>query len=554
MRDVVTGSDQARRLRDQVFRKGVLYWALLIGTALAFVLGFNRYLPLVASGAYFWALLCSLAVVVVILFVASLWPRLLFPVFGLFLYVGVLERYVMSFGVSEPQDLITNLMESDWREVSGFIDIGIVVAAIVVGLLGFLIVKLLWWLAPVRIPTAQLKRHRWTVMAGLIGLTLTSSAALLVPKPQIEEATEQFLQASFWPVLPFVQALRTAKGYYLGEQQYVRKIEGLPSAASFPSTYGGHPEGLTVAFVFGESVRAANWGLNGYRRETTPRLAKEPGVINFSDALSFGIFTQVSSIGMLTPATFQEPVPKAGSFIDLFVKHGFDTAGFISARPTSTMLKLIAPLAQKSSRREIAMELLPKIEHFLAEKTTRDKFLFIYTEGNHFPYKRDYSPDYASFLPDDHGRWNLGSDREQVVNAYDNAVLYTDAFLGAIIDLLRNQRAVLIYMADHGDALGEEGNFIRGGTMTSPYLRQVPFFVWVSDSYARSEPGKVAALRANAKLPIAHQYSFHTVLGLADIESPLKDPGLDLTRKGARPRGFEVKDGEPPGSIFHQRR
>ena len=57
---------------------------------------------------------------------------------------------------------------------------------------------------------------------------------------------------------------------------------------------------LVVVLVVGETARAANWGLNGYSRQTTPELAKLP-VINFPQVTACGTNTEVSLPCMFAP-------------------------------------------------------------------------------------------------------------------------------------------------------------------------------------------------------------------------------------------------------------
>jgi len=178
--------------------------------------------------------------------------------------------------------------------------------------------------------------------------------------------------------------------------------------------------------------------------------------------------------------------------------------------------------------------------------------MFIYTEGNHFPYRRGYSEAFAHFKPDDHGRTHLETDIDRLVNAYDNAVLYTDGFLDSVIDALRDRAAVLVYASDHGDALGDEGHFIRGGSMTSPYLRRIPMIVWVSPPFEAAFPDKVRQLRAHTVLRTSHDNIFPTILSLGGVSTSLIDPTLDLSDARAANRLFEVADGAPVDSRFHK--
>ena len=55
-----------------------------------------------------------------------------------------------------------------------------------------------------------------------------------------------------------------------------------------------------MVLVVGETARAANWGLNGYARQTTPELARLP-VINFGAVQACGTNTEVSLPCMFAP-------------------------------------------------------------------------------------------------------------------------------------------------------------------------------------------------------------------------------------------------------------
>ena len=57
---------------------------------------------------------------------------------------------------------------------------------------------------------------------------------------------------------------------------------------------------LVLVVVVGETARAANWGLNGCARQTTPQ-RERLGVVNFSDVRSCGTNTEVSLPCMFAP-------------------------------------------------------------------------------------------------------------------------------------------------------------------------------------------------------------------------------------------------------------
>jgi len=348
-----------REIKNLSQPQGALVWGVYLGGLLLlaglFDLALNRFLwdmPATTPIVMLW--ISSTLVVAALFAVSGLFVWIGYPLVSLLAFVAGLEWYVVSIGIRDPRILITDLMETDLSEVLGFIDLPQIVV-VALGIFAVVaLVNLLWRLTPnVLVDGWRGLGRRRRATAALLGVALFATGAL-VKKPPIEESQERVLQAALWPVLSDLQTLRIVKGYYFGEQQFATRLAGVPSAALTPSTFAGPPDGITVVFVFGESLRGDHWGLNGYARDTTPRLAKEPGVVNFPDTLSFGTYTQVSAIDMMTPATFSKPNPQAGSFVELFVKHGFDAASFVASRATSVQRKFISPIKHQVSIRGLA--------------------------------------------------------------------------------------------------------------------------------------------------------------------------------------------------------
>jgi len=123
--------------------------------------------------------------------------------------------------------------------------------------------------------------------------------------------------------------------------------------------------------------------------------------------------------------------------------------------------------------------------------------------------------------------------REQIVNSYDDAVLYTDEFLARTIRLLAAQTghdAALIYVSDHGESLGERGLYLHG----LPYAiapraqTQVPMVVWLSPALSAARGIDAACLRARATRPASHDNLFHSVLGMMEVRTQAYERELDL--------------------------
>jgi glucan phosphoethanolaminetransferase (alkaline phosphatase superfamily) len=110
-----------------------------------------------------------------------------------------------------------------------------------------------------------------------------------------------------------------------------------------------------------------------------------------------------------------------------------------------------------------------------------------------------------------------------------------------IIGMMRAKNSVYIYASDHGDLMGDEGYWGRKGALITPNtnkaLRNILFFIWVSDRFKKENPDKFAALRNNAAnlSSVSHDHLYHTVLGLYNIKNGYYDKSLDLFSASAKP-------------------
>ena len=130
--------------------------------------------------------------------------------------------------------------------------------------------------------------------------------------------------------------------------------------------------------------------------------------------------------------------------------------------------------------------LVRRLAEELAQVESNTVFV-LHMMGNHGPaYFRRYPAEFRRFLPDCETAELRDCTREQVVNAYDNAILYTDHVLASVIGTLKREPrrldSSMIYVSDHGESLGEHGLYLHGIPYAiAPELQtHVPMLVWVS--------------------------------------------------------------------------
>jgi lipid A ethanolaminephosphotransferase len=163
------------------------------------------------------------------------------------------------------------------------------------------------------------------------------------------------------------------------------------------------------------------------------------------------------------------------------------------------------------------------------------QLLVLHQLGNHGPsYFRRYPPPFARFVPACNSDDLSQCTRQEIVNAYDNALLYTDHVLAQLIKQLAAHAgdvdSLLLYVSDHGESLGEGGLFLHG----MPYAiapdvqTHVPMVMWLSGGAPGSLGLDADCLRQQARSALTHDNLFHTVLGVFDVRTKLYEQRLDL--------------------------
>jgi glucan phosphoethanolaminetransferase (alkaline phosphatase superfamily) len=315
---------------------------------------------------------------------------------------------------------------------------------------------------------------------------------------------------------------------------------------SFGASKSFSVEEEVYVWVIGESSRPENWSLFGYPRDTTPRLRATLGVIALRDMLTTAPHTSVAVPSMLSlrPITDWPSVIAEKSIVGVFNEIGFKTY-WLSAQEADSWGGLIPQVAAETKRRRYfdrAFDgtLLDEFRVILQGASQGDKlFIVLHTKGSHFEYARRYPPEFARFGSPG------GSRRQELVDAYDNSVLYTDWFLSEVIATLsqRGGHSVLVYASDHGQNLLDDERQLFGHALGTRFDLAAAAFVWLSEGMRRSRPEHVQAAQRNAVAPLSLSNLPHSLLHLAGIDAKGFDPQMSLfnPRFAPRPRWYIVR-------------
>ena len=315
------------------------------------------------------------------------------------------------------------------------------------------------------------------------------------------------------------------------------------------SRWTGQARRTVTIIVVGETARAANFSLNGYARDTNPRLARESGLINFANVQSCGTATAVS-VPCVFSALGRDRYDDAKAkhqegLLDVLSHAGFEVlwrdnnSGCKGVCDRVAFTDLSAPhagaahCAGDECYDEGLLDGLPE----LVRHASRDLVIVLHQKGSHGPaYAKRYPAGFGRFGPVCETSEFESCTRESIAAAYDNTILYTDTFLAKTIDLLREAAqdggvdTAMLYFSDHGESLGEGNMYLHG----APYMfapqeqTHVPMMLWMSDGFTDRFRIDRACLAARRDQELSHDNVFHSVLGMLDVDTAVLNPKLDL--------------------------
>lgn len=297
--------------------------------------------------------------------------------------------------------------------------------------------------------------------------------------------------------------------------------------------------------VIGETTRSASWGLAGYARDTTPALRAE-GVISHPSVTACGSSTDVSLPCMLSRIgrsdydrsriIGEEALPsllaRAGAHV-VWVDNQSGCKGTCAGTEVRSPDPKSAACA---SGRCFDGVLLDELDTDLANlPADRPTVLFYHMYGEHGPRYHADSPAHAKVWTPECTDADLGAcTKESIINAYDNAVRYTDGVLAGLVKRLKARTDIdagFVYVSDHGESLGEGGLYLHG----APYFMapseqiRVPMVMWLSKDWSRTFGFDAANLAREPAGGVTHEHLYSTVLGMLGVQSTSRRPRWDLT-------------------------
>ena len=457
----------------------------------------------------------------------------------LFLVAALSSYFTSAYGAIMSKDMLRNVLETDPAEVSGLLSGDLVFSMLVLGVLPALLV---WRVSLPGIDWTGRARQRATFLAGTVSVCLLGLAA--APADYAVFLREHKpIRLTLAPAAPVVGVAGLLSH---GPSASAQRPLLDPGGTSLRTLHANRRP-LVMFVVVGETARAANFQLGGYRRATTPELHAMQNLVYLGPASSCGTSTAWSVPCMFSHLGHRGfDVDAASAYtnvLDALAQAGFD----VEWRDNNSGCKgACARVSYVSYAHRPDRDLCRQAHCFdevmLSDLTarlrraTRDTAIVFHQIGSHGPgYAERYPPAFERFRPACHSHELQECTAEEVVNAYDNTILYTDHVIARLIGVLRAAQnevdAVLIFASDHGESLGEHGMYLHG--VPYPFApqvqKEVPMLLWTSPAYdARVGLRQDCMQRRAADGGFSHDNLYHTILGAAGVSNQVYQPRLDI--------------------------
>ena len=488
------------------------------------------------AGAVFVSL-CAFYLAFIALFANRYTVR---PLLALLLLVtAAASYYTERYAVYLDRAMLRNVLATNFKEASELIGWGLALHLLVFGVLPS---ALLWWprlkeRPPLR---ALAVRTGWVAAALVIGV-----ASLLLVFADFASLMRNHREMRYLITPGNVVASVIGNIWGRANRPAGQKLVVVAAdARAAPLVTGRKPQ--LFVLVVGETARAQNFSLNGYPRDTNPELARRD-VINFPNATSCGTSTEVSLPCMFSPygrAHYdEEQIVTHESVLQVLVRAGVN----VLWRDNQSGCKGVCdgiPEEQLDHANVQGLcadgQCLDEILLHGMDQVLRDRqgnlLVVMHQLGSHGPaYFRRYPAQFKKFTPACETDDLRQCSTQEIVNAYDNSLLYTDFFLGKVIDFLKGAQhthdTAMLYVSDHGESLGEGGLYLHGmpWAIAPDVQTHVPFVVWLSPGFEQAQRLNAQCLRGRARQEaVSHDYLFHTLLGVFGVQTRVYQPALDL--------------------------
>ena len=406
--------------------------------------------------------------------------------------------------------MMGNVFNTQYSEASGFFSLAFVLYLLLLGVIPAIYVILR------KIDYSSAKRM-FAFNGSSLGLVLIIALANMSNWPWIDR-NATVLGSLLLPWSYSVNSIR----YQIKEHKMNREEILLPDAV-----FTEPDEKRVCVLVIGESARQDHFSLYGYPRQTNPLLSNQERLTAIrADAAATYTTAGVKAILDSRPTDkLYEILPnylyRAGAEVVWRTSNWGEPPVHIEKYQNPEALLELYPHADPAYDGILFEGLKDEILSSGKSKV----LLIIHTSISHGPaYNKRYPAEFEHFTPVCNTVEMAKADHDELMNSYDNTIIYTDYLLSEAIkqleELPKEWESCLMYVSDHGESLGEGNLFMHGVPISIAPREQIeiPFLVWTSEGSREIKP-----------LDKVGQYHvFHSVMSFLGAESEIFDENMNI--------------------------
>jgi lipid A ethanolaminephosphotransferase len=417
--------------------------------------------------------------------------------------------FINSYEVLITDSMMGNVFNTQFSEASGFFSLAAVLYVLFLGVIPCI------FIFAAKTDFGSFKRFMTNIGLAL-GLAVGIAFVNIQNWPWIDRNSTELGSL----LMPWSYTVNTVR-FYNGEKKRNQKEILLPDAQISNDSKD------VCILIIGESARRDHFSLYGYEKPTNPLLAEDDVTALIANSAATYTTAGVKAILDHQPTgKLYEILPnymyRTGVDVIWRTSNWGEPPVHIEKYHTVRDLKKMYPDADDRYDGILLTGL--KEEIMSSEK---DKILVIlHTNTSHGPtYNKKYPAEFERFTPVCTTVEMSKANPQELMNAYDNSVLYTDYLIHSAIEILKeipDRRTCMLYVSDHGESLGEGNLYMHGVPMSIAPKEQVeiPFIVWTSEDAAEVK-----------ELDEVGQYHvFHSVMDFLGVESPVFDEDKNIFR------------------------
>lgn len=319
-------------------------------------------------------------------------------------------------------------------------------------------------------------------------------------------------------------------------------------------------DSLTIIVVIGESYNKYHTSLYGYDLDTTPYQCEE------RDRGNLYAFNRVKAPHNMTSIVLknvlccnniheQEQWYDYPYFPAIFKKAGYDVwfwdnqykwdpdaawAFTLNSILFNERIQQLSYTAINENGAPYDGGLISDFKNNTKGRLGNRNLIIFHLGGQHFLATTQYphEPQYQVFTAKDvtSKAPYLNEESRERIAEYANATRYNDAVIRQIMDLVKNQNALLVYFPDHGEEVYDYRDFYGRKLLATDqitpdlikYQIEIPFIVWCSDKWKESHEAEWQAIGQTIDREFSTDNVCHLLFRLAGIKTNVYKPERDL--------------------------